>query len=92
MKGASAAQGGSTCEPQRAKKEKSGALVDVTHEHREPQALAGGLTRQERAPAIRQMPTRTVMLRALMHEEARPQKHGVLAVLLAQRIDTLIKI
>jgi len=66
--------------------------VHVTHEHRDPQALAGGLTRQERATAIRQMPTRTVMLRALMREEARPQKHRVLAVLLAQRIDTLIKI
>lgn len=58
------------------------ASVHLPHKHGDPQALASGLARQERVPTLRQLPAFALVLRALMGEEARAQKHGMLAVLL----------
>jgi hypothetical protein len=40
------------------------SIRHLTHKHRDPQTLAGGLSRQKLPPALRQMPAFTVMLRS----------------------------
>ena len=59
---------------------------DFFHTHRDPQALAGSLSRKPLSPALLQLPALTIVLRALVCQETRAQKHRMLAILLAQRI------
>ena len=65
---------------------------DFTHKHRNTQTLAGGLTRQECAPAIRQMSALAIVLGASVRQETRTQKHRMLAVLFPQGIHTLVRV
>ena len=54
------------------KKEAAMPSGHLTHKQRDSQALAGGLTRQELAPPLRQMPAFTLMLRALVRQKTCP--------------------
>jgi len=63
--------------------------VHVTHEHRDPQALAGSLPRQEFAPALRQMSALIVMLRALMREGKLAPKNTVCLPYFSRSVSTL---
>src|SRR5262249_54073824 len=67
-------------------------LVDLPQKHRDAQSFARGLARQELAPALRQMSALAVMLGALVCQETRAQKYGVLAVLFPQRIHAFVQV
>ena len=43
--------------------------MHLTHKHRDPQALAGALTRKELECTFGQMPAFTIMLRAFVCQE-----------------------
>jgi hypothetical protein len=64
----------------------------AAQKHGDSQALAGGLPGKELALAIGQMSALAVMLRVSVCEETGAQKYGVLAVLLPQRIHTLVQV
>ena len=64
-------------------------LAHFSHEHRHPQPSALCLARKEVMLPLRQMPPLAVVLGMGMGQETRPQEHRVLAVFLAQRVDTL---
>src|SRR5215510_8092615 len=66
-------------------------LVDLPQKHRDAQPFACGLAWQELMLALRQMSTLAVMLRLGVSEEARAQEHGMLTILLPQRVHTLIQ-
>src|SRR5262245_53632808 len=66
-------------------------LVDLPQKHRDAQPLACGLAWQELLLALRQMSTLAVMPRLGVSEEARAQEHGMLPILLPQRVHTLIQ-
>ena len=66
--------------------------VYLTHKHRDAKPLAGGLAGQEIEFTLWHMAALTLMLRAFMCEETRAKEHRMLAVLLAQRVHTLIQI
>src|SRR2546426_11852183 len=66
------------------------ALVHVAHEHGDPQPSARRLARQEDLLPLWQIPPLAGVLGMGVGEETRPQEDGVLAILLAQRVDTLV--
>jgi hypothetical protein len=67
-------------------------LVDLLQKHRDAQSFTRGLAREELALALRQMSTLTAMLCVGVCKEAGSQEHGMLAIFLTQRIDTLVQV
>src|SRR6266511_6376985 len=60
--------------------------------HSPPPQAAGQPERFSRMLPLRQMPPVALVLGMGVCQEARPQEHRMLAIFLAQRVDTLIKI
>ena len=56
------------------------ASLDLAHQHRNPQALAGGLAFQQEPVALRGIAAIAHMLRKRLRREARPEKHRVLPI------------